>query len=147
MPDTRAVAQQKHLLMVIWGAMLAAVATYGAVCLLVVGPVGTHGESQDDMGRYALTAVAIVLGGGSYWWRRRFLSQIAREPAAATELARIQSYAIVLWAASEAVAVCGLVLAFVIGNFWEFVPFGVASIALLALHRPSTLPFRSVLPS
>jgi len=51
-----------------------------------------------------------------------------------------------VWALSEAVAVVGFVLAILTRNVWEFVPFGLASVALLVLHHPFRLPYERLSP-
>lgn len=135
--------QQKQQLRRIWAAMLGAVASYGAVCLLVLG--AADATADDTAGRFhnAFTVVGIILGALSIWWRRHFLST---DPApAGVDLSmgfpQFQAHSLIVWALSDAVAACGLVLAFLVRSFQEFLPFGVAGAALLIMHHPFRLPY------
>lgn len=132
--------QQKQQLRMIWTAMLSAVLLYGAVCFVTVN---AGADGTPEWLHNAFTVTGIILGGLSVWWRRRFLSTDPQPPGVDHSMGfpRLQGHSVVVWALSEAVAVCGLVLAFIVRSFQEFVPFGVSSVALLVLHHPFRLPF------
>jgi hypothetical protein len=137
------IEQQKQRLRLIWTAMFGAVVSYGAVCFLVLGPSDPGADGTRELLHNAFTVAGIIVGALSVWWRRHFLST---DPAPAgidvsMRFAQFQSHSVIVWALSEAVAACGLVLAFVVRSFQEFLPFGVASAALLVMHHPFRLPF------
>ena len=143
MEDGRAdLARCQQTLRIVWMAMAAAVATYAGVLLAVLGPETAPPDAQAEVVHNALTVAGIAVGAVSLWWRRRFLGSDPDAPA--LTVARLQSSAIVLWALSEAVALVGFVLAILTRNGWEFVPFGLASVALLVLHHPFRLPYERV---
>ncbi|MBN2328459.1 MAG: hypothetical protein JXR73_15050 [Candidatus Omnitrophica bacterium] len=50
---------------------------------------------------------------------------------------KYQTISIVNWALSESVAVFGLILVIISGNFYYAIPYCVISLILLILHRPS----------
>ncbi len=135
--------QQKQLLRLIWTAMLGAVVLYGAVCFLVLRTSAAAANGTTEWLHNAFTAAGIIPGALSIWWRRHFLSA---DPLPAgvdvgMQFAQFQAHSVIVWALSEAVAACGLALAFVARSFQEFVPFGVASAALLVMHHPFRLPY------
>jgi F0F1-type ATP synthase membrane subunit c/vacuolar-type H+-ATPase subunit K len=134
--------EQKQQLRIIWSAMLTALALYGVVCLLVVGPAETQNPDTERL-RHAFSAVGLVLGVLSFWWHRHFLPAESHRPEgeAGIDFARLQGHGVVVWALSEAVGLCGLALAVVVHDVREFVPFGVAAAALLVRLRPSNLPW------
>jgi F0F1-type ATP synthase membrane subunit c/vacuolar-type H+-ATPase subunit K len=135
------IAQRQQQLSVVWVALLAAVGTYTAVCFLIVNGAEPLSEQDAEWMRYVFSGIGVALGLFSAWWRRQFLSPVV--PGTETEvsvLTRLQSHSIVVWTLSEAVAICGLLFAMVAHSFREFVPFALASVALLLLHRPSNLP-------
>ena len=127
--------EQQRQLQLIWAAMLGAVALYGVVCAVAVGAPDGEPAAEAAGVRYGFSVVAIVLGGLSAWCRRRFLAADAT-----LGLARIQVQAVVVWALSEAVGLCGVATAVLTREAREFPPFGAAATALLFLHRPSNLP-------
>ncbi|HUI28417.1 MAG TPA: hypothetical protein VL403_20230 [Candidatus Kryptonia bacterium] len=133
----RRAAQMKNLLGVIWSGMLVAIVTYGAACLVLAGTPGDAAEDAETL-RYIFTAVAIVVGGLSMWWRHYFL---ALEGPATLGAGALRAHSLVVWALSEAVAICGLLLAVLAHTANEFLPFAFAAAALMILHRPSNLPF------
>jgi len=137
-------ARCQQTLRIVWMAMAAAVAMYAGVLLVLLGPETAPLEAQADLLHNALTVAGIAVGALSMWWRRRWLGHEAEAPP--LSLAWLQSSAIVLWALSEAVALVGFVLAILTRNVWEFVPFGLASVALLVLHHPFRLPYERVSP-
>ena len=132
--------QRQRQVELIWGAMLSTVPIYGVVCAVAVGTADAGAEADAALLRYALSTIAVVLGGLSAWWRRHFL---ATEPAppAPLSFAQMQSHGVVVWALSEAVGICGVVAAVVLHEAREYIPFGAAAAALLLLHRPSNLPW------
>jgi hypothetical protein len=135
------VAQRKQLLQLIWTVMCGAVVMYGAVCFVVLRAAAGGADARTGVLHNGFTVAAIFVGALSVWWRRRFLS--ADPPAgidAGLPFARFQTHGIIVWALSEAVAVFGLMLALVVRSFEEFIPFGVASLALLVMHHPFRLP-------
>ncbi len=134
-------AQQQQLLRLIWTAMCASVVLYGAVCFFVLGGAVNGDDERTGILHNAFTVAGIIVGALSIWWRRHFLSTDPEPADAGIPFARFQTHGIVVWALSEAVAICGLVLAFVVRSFPEFVPFGVASVALLVMHHPFRLPY------
>jgi len=129
-------AQVRNLLGVVWSAMLIAIVPYGAACVAI-----THvpGDAADDVEtlRYGFTAAAIISGAVSMWWRHRFLAL----EGSTLSLNELRGHAVWVWALSEAVAICGLVLAVLTHAANEFVPFALAAGALMILHRPANLPF------
>lgn len=135
--------QQKQQLRFIWRAMLGAVVVYGATCFAVVGTAEDVADGSTEWFHNAFSVAGIILGGLSIWWRRHFLST---EPAPAgvdvsMRFTQLQAHSLIVWALSDAVAACGLVLACVVRSFQEFVPFGVAGAALLVMHHPFRLPY------
>ncbi len=134
--------QQKRQLQITWAAMFGAVAVYGGVCLFLLGKEAV-GNDRTPLLHNAFGVAGIVFGALSIWWRRHFLSA---DPApagvdAGMAFTRFQAHSVVLWALSDAVAVCGLVLALIVRSFQEFVPFGIAAGALLVMHHPFRLPY------
>lgn len=132
----------QQTLRIIWLAMAATVVMYAVVLLAVLGSEMAPPDAQAEQLHNALTVAGIVIGAVSMWWRRRFLDHDPEAPG--MTLARLRSSAIVVWALSEAVALVGFVLAILTRNAWEFMPFGLASIALLVLHNPVRLPYERV---
>lgn len=132
----------QQTLRIVWLAMAATVVMYAVVLLAVLGSEMAPPDAQAELLHNALTVVGIAVGALSMWWRRHFLGSDPEAPA--LTVARLQSSAIVLWALSEAVALVGCVLAILTRNVWEFMPFGLASIALLVLHHPFRLPYERV---
>jgi len=126
---------QQLQLRVIWSAILGTVAVYALVCFLALGAVQAADDGEIEWMRQAFSAVAVGLGGLSLWWRRHFLTAEER----AVSFAQAKAHGVVTWALSEAVGLCGLVLALVVRSAREFLPFGAAAAALLLLHRPSRL--------
>lgn len=137
MPSGLVLTDTHNRLTVIWIGMLLAIVSYAAVCLLLVVSTEAPADGDTDSLRYAFTGVGIGLGALSVWWRRKFLG-IDAETSLTAE--RLQTHSVVVWALSDAVAVCGLVLGVVSHTVSEFVPFGFAAGALLLLHRPAALP-------
>ena len=137
-------ARCQQTLRIVWMAMAAAVATYAVVLLAILSPATAPPDTQAELLHNVLTVGGIAVGALSLWWRRQFLGSDPEAPA--LTVARLQSSAIVLWALSEAVALVGFVLAILTRNVWEFVPFGLASVALLVLHHPFRLPYERVSP-
>jgi len=136
--------QQQRQMNLIWGAMLSAVVLYGVVCAVAVG--NTDGDAVGDpvSVRYGFSVVAIVLGGLSVWWRRRFLA--ADFAPAPFDFARMQAHGVAVWALSEAVGLCGVLTALLVREVREYIPFGAAAMGLLLLHRPSNLPWTRLAP-
>ena len=137
-------ARCQQTLRIVWVAMAAAVAMYAGLLLALLGPEPAPPDAHAELLHNALTVAGIAVGALSVWWRGRFLGHDPEAPA--LTVARLQSSAIVLWALSEAVALVGFVLAILTRNVWEFVPFGLASVALLVLHHPFRLPYERVSP-
>src|ERR1700687_6081934 len=133
--------QRKQQVGLIWAAMLSTVALYGTMSAVVVGIAHAGSETEAEWPRHALSTIAVACGALSIWWHRRFL---AADPPTPATLAfpQIQGHGIVTWALSEAVGICGLLMAFMVDDAREFIPFGAAAAALLLLHRPSSLPWR-----
>ena len=126
---------QRRQLGVIWAAMLAAVAVYGAVAVFL--PSANGGGMDAEFVRTALSALAVGSGLAAVLvWRR----SLAAGGGAPIERSALQSSAIIVWALCESVAVFGLVTVVLTGDAREFVPFGAAAAALLLLHRPARLP-------
>jgi hypothetical protein len=141
--------QQKQQLRLLWMAMFGGVAMYGAACFFVLGAASTAADDTPNQLHNVFTVVGIILGALSIWWRRHFLSS---DPAPAgadvgMEFIRFQAHSLTVWALSDAVAACGLVLALVVRSFQEFVPFGVAGAALLVMHHPFRLPYDRLRPA
>ena len=143
MPAT--LAEQQQQLRRIWTAMLSSIGIYGVVCAAAVGMVAAGAETDAEWPRRMFSAIAVVLGALSVWWRRRFLASDPVQPAPLGFM-ELQSHGVVAWALSEAVAICGLVVAFLLRDAREFIPFGAAAAALLVLHRPSNLPWARLAP-
>ena len=135
-------ARCQQTLRIVWLAMTAAVATYAVVLLAVLGPETRSSAAPAAMLHDGLTVAGIAIGALSMWWWRRFLAHGPEAPA--LTVPHLQSSAIVVWALSDAVALVGCVLAVLTRNLWEFVPFGLASVALLVLHHPFRLPYERV---
>lgn len=129
-------AHMKNLLAVVWIAMVVAIAIYGFVCLALAAAPGEGTEAPETL-RDVFTAVAIAFGGLSLWWRRYFL---AAEGPATLAVTTLRAHSIVLWAFSDTVAICGLLLGVLTHTATEFLPFAFAAAALMILHRPSNLP-------
>lgn len=140
--------QQKQQLRFIWTAMFGAVVTYGVVCFFVLGVSSAAGDPTQQF-HNAFTVVGIVLGALSIWWRRHFLSTGPAPVGVdiSMRFAQLQAHSMVVWALSEAVAACGLMLAVIVRSFQEFVPFGVAGAALLVMHHPFRLPYDRLRPA
>jgi hypothetical protein len=64
----------------------------------------------------------------------------------AMQFTQFQTHSVVVWALSDAVAACGLVLACLVRSFQEFLPFGVAGAVLLVRHHPFRLPYERLRP-
>ena len=131
--------QQRQQLAIIWGAMLAAIVLYGVVAIVVAPTVSPAASAEVDWLRRLLSGAAVLTGALSVWWRRHFLPS-APQSSARPDFAAVQRHAVIAWALSEAVAVCGLVAALLLGDAREYVPFGAGAAALLLLHRPASLP-------
>ena len=132
--------QQKQQLGLIWAGMLASVAVYGIVCSVAVGMAEAGSDADATWPRQVFSAVGIVLGALSMWWRRHFLP-LDPSPPAALEFTQLQGHCLITWGLSEAVGICGLLTAVLLKDAREYIPFGAASAALLVLHRPSNLPW------
>jgi F0F1-type ATP synthase membrane subunit c/vacuolar-type H+-ATPase subunit K len=134
--------RQKQQMQLIWRAMLGAVVVYGVVCALTIDTAAAFEDTDVEWPRHVFSAVAVALGGVSMWWRRHFLPP---DPPTAEErrlgFVQFQGYGVVAWTLCDAIGVCGLVLALVVHDASEFIPFGAAAVALLFLHRPSNLPW------
>jgi hypothetical protein len=130
--------EQRRQIGMLWMAMFSSIAIYGAVCVVAVGN-GDGDAEATAVWRYGLSTAGVVLGALSVWWRRYFLPSDALPPRA-LGFAQLQGHAVVTWALSEAVGICGVVAAFVLGAAREYIPFGAAAAALLLLHRPANLP-------
>lgn len=137
MPVLSPTAQTKNLLAVLWSGMLIAIGIYALACVLLVEAPDDAAGNGESL-RYLFTAAALGFGGLSIWWHRRFLAPHGPPTLAVGEL---RSHSLVVWALSEAVAICGLLLGVLTHAVNEFVPFALAAAALLLLHRPSSLPF------
>ncbi len=140
--------QQKQQLRVVWMAMLGAIGVYAVTCLLIVGRAEIAAEAPERI-RTAFTVVGIMLGASSIWWWRHFLSagSVANRTETAMQFTQFQTHSVVVWALSDAVAGCGLVLACVLRSFQEFLPFGVAGAVLLVRHHPFRLPYERLRPA
>ena len=143
MPAT--LAQQKQQVSRIWTAMLSSIVIYGVVCAAAVGMADAGAEADAEWPRRVFSAIGVVLGASSVWWRRRFLASDPVQPAPLGFM-QLQSHSVVAWALSEAVAIGGLLAAFLLRDAREYIPFGAAAAALLLLHRPSNLPWARLVP-
>ena len=134
--------QQKQQLRLVWIAMLGAIVVYGVSCVLIVGRAEISVEAPERF-RIGFTVAGIVLGASSIWWWRHFLSADSAPDGTATamQFTQFQTHSVVVWALSDAVAACGLVLACLVRSFQEFLPFGVAGAVLLVRHHPFRLPY------
>ncbi len=123
----------------VWATMLGSLVIYAVVCAVVVGVAAAAPAAAVSV-RYGLSVVGIAFGALSLWWRRYFLATDPASPAPLT-FAQLQSHAVIVWALSEVVGICGLLTALTLNDAREYLPFGAAAAALLLLHRPSNLPW------
>ena len=139
--------QQKQQLRIVWMAMLGSIVVYAVTCVLVVGRADISAETPERF-RTVFTVAAIVLGASSIWWWRHFLSADSATAGTDTgmQFTQLQTHSVVVWALSDAVAACGLVLACLVRSFQEFLPFGVAGAVLLVRHHPFRLPYERLRP-
>lgn len=136
-------ADTARLLQIMWGAFVGAAMIYGFVPYLA--PAGDDALTPAAHGAmYSAAAGAAV---ASFVTRRWWINSIAaRQTAGAVPAdtgalqARVKAGAIVTWALSEAVAIIGVVRAFLGHDPSYGLPFVAASVLLLYLHRPSTWP-------
>lgn len=128
----------------LWLAFVASIAVYGLVAFVLTktGSLPAQPETADRL-RLPLGIAACAAGGASLWLRSRHGAAHSDVPTpahppqlAAPPGAAVPPLGIVAWALSEAVALFGLVLAFLGQRFEDFVPFAAAGVALLILHRP-----------
>jgi hypothetical protein len=112
---------------IVWGAMLAAVASY-AVVLAVVAPAGTAPAGVAHVGLLRRTFVAAGLVQSAVAWlvHRRVTPRAPRGFA----------LLLVSWTLGESIAVYGLVLGLVARNVSEGVAFFVWAAVVLFLTRP-----------
>ena len=101
--------------------MMAAVVIYGVVAFFAV-----QGEPK-SLGSLAvaLPVAALFIAGTALWLRSRMDGS---SPSLIRDL--------VVWCVDEGVAIVGLVAAMLSNNPNAFLPYGVASLVLLVLHRP-----------
>lgn len=137
--STAAGPDMARLLQIMWRAFVGAAMIYGVVPYLV--------EPGDDTltpaAHGAMYSAAAGAAAASFITRRWWLNSVAARRAAGAESearARVKAGAIVTWALSETVSIIGVVRAFLGHDPGYSLPFVVASVLLLYVHRPSTWP-------
>lgn len=127
-----------RILRVLWVAFLAATIAYVGVGALIIRSRGEAGPSRIDLGlvRPIFWIVGALGLGMALLLRRRLLSRAFHDGGAA--LIGVQSALVAGWAATETVALIGLVLIFLGGSLIEAAPFFLASFLVIAWQRPTT---------
>ena len=163
----RIITPPARTLNIIWLAFMSAPFLYAGVAWFVT----TGAEPKEaDTGtlRLGLGVLAVVSVVASYLYRKRALGEaaidrrLAEPPVNALpgsddlepieqRLAGIfpyyQTTTIIILALRESVAVLGLILTILTGDFWQYVPFGLAAAAIIASQPPSVGSFMArVLP-
>lgn len=130
------------VLRIIWQAFLAAVVIYGIACGVVIRSMPPMDPALIDSLRWPLALGALAVGGGSLLWRQHFAQRVSGVVVAsgAVDANQLLIACVVAWAMSEAVALIGLIVAFLARNVGEFVPFGLGALLLLYVHRPAAWP-------
>lgn len=134
------VEEQSKQLRMLWGCLLSAVPLYGTATFVKLS--GTRNVGDGTTLRNVFTLVAIVIGAISLWWWRHFLSAES-SPTVVTPLSfrQLQIHSLISWLCGDAIALCGLAVAFLLRDSSEFVPFGVAGAVLLVKQHPFRLPY------
>lgn len=127
------------VLWIVWAAMLASLVLYAAMPLFFAGS-GADDPAFERVMLIALSAVALVSGIGTLVARNLLIVQPARrgelDLRSAAGLAHFFPIAVVLWAVSESIGVCGLLLCFLFGKLAYLYSFLFAAAALLLVHAP-----------
>ena len=117
----------------VWFAMLGSVVFYAGVVFFV----GSARVEGPVLPWWPFAVAAIVCAWLAFLFHRG-IGERSRSERRAAEAASplVDPVLIRVWALDEAVGVIGLVAALFGGGISVFVPFGVAALALLFLHRP-----------
>jgi len=131
--------ETRFTLWLVWGTLLASLAIYAALPLVLTAP----GEAMDEGSEIlslCLGLVAIGTAVASFVLKRVLvLGPIARgvvDPHTPAGAQRIQLGYIITWALAESIGVYGLVLYFLTHAVSLMLPFVCGSALLLALHAP-----------
>jgi hypothetical protein len=141
-PDASRSPAVENLLRVLWSAFLGGAVLYGLMPYFI--PLSREDALPAAMQAGAYYAAAGA-AAGAFITRRWWLHSIA---AAAPDRKlmddRTKAGAIVTWAITEAVSVIGLMRAYLSADPSSGLPFAVAALALLYLHRPAVWPSASL---
>lgn len=158
-PDFRkSLLSQQGALLFIWGFFAVSIFIYIVITHVVLGNSSTAGESPfSRAAKWMFWLLVLVDLGYLVWWKKRFLtrqaildqstkSKILRaleehkgqpEQRAASVISTYVTRKIVAFAIIEAIAVYGLVLAFVTRNFGDQYLLSALSLILLAVEFPA----------
>ncbi|MBW2359682.1 MAG: hypothetical protein JRG84_02155 [Deltaproteobacteria bacterium] len=129
----------RFTLWVIWGTLLASVALYAALPL-VVAPPGEGMERGAEALQLGLGLVSIASAAASFVLKRILvLAPIARhaiDPCTPAGAQRIQTGYIFAWMLAESIGIYGLVLYFLTTDARTMLPFVAGSALLMLLHAP-----------
>ena len=124
---------------ILWGALVASLLIY----LVVAFVAAPEGNPDFPVGIMAMTlaALSVATAVGTFVYRKSALAgPIQRgeiDPSSQEGMAKAFPPFIVCLVLSESVGIYGLVLAFLAGEGAYAVPFVLAGVALLYLHRPT----------
>lgn len=130
-------------LRIIWIAFFAAVCVYAIVPWLVIGDRLDTAAPNTDAMRSGLQAGAIGAAVASFLTRRRWIKGIlaSAEPGGSGDAwTRLQFGCIITWAICEIVGLVGVATALVTRQPIEGVPYALAALFLLYMHRVALWP-------
>jgi len=158
-PDFRkSLLSQQGALIILWSFFVVSIFIYIAITHTVLGNSSTPGESSFlQAARWVFWLLALVDLGYLAWWKKRFLTRqmILADPKktkvlraleehkgraeehAASVISTYVTRKIVAFAIIEAIAVYGLVLAFISRNFWDQYLLSGLSLILLVIEFPA----------
>lgn len=112
----------------IWITFLFGLIAYTALGFMLAGSLTRSPESLRTIA-VSETVIAVFLVTGSYWlWRKR--NTPGNTPR------QLQTYSCLTWALDELVGLLGVVLALWGASLAGWLPFALAGLALLFIHRP-----------
>jgi hypothetical protein len=130
-------------LRIIWIAFFAAVCLYSVVPWFVIDDRLDSAAANTEAMRSGLQAGAIGAAVSSFLARRRWIKLIiaSAEPGGSGDTwTRLQTGCIVTWAISEIVALVGVATALVTRQPAQGVPYALAALFLLYMHRVALWP-------
>jgi hypothetical protein len=126
--------QAKRINKILWSVLLAAQLIYVVVGQSGIAPAPSNSVSATIPTVFAF--IALAMGGAShFFWRRATgARQPIQTPRPETAIA-FRSY-LLAWILDEAIAILGLILAFLAVSMSIWAPFSLAAFVLMWMHRP-----------